>query len=172
MFIFDGCDFRKPLIINRANKNPIARPIIGDITIKSTTFSTPEAFTELMPAAAIPAPISPPTSAWLLEVGRPIYQVIRSHITAPERAAKIRFTVTIFVSMIPVPIIAAIAVPKTRGPTRLKTAAIVTAFNGESTFVATTVAIALAESWNPLIKSNNRARRMVIMTKVSKDDAP
>jgi small neutral amino acid transporter SnatA (MarC family) len=66
----------------------------------------------------------------------------------------------------------AIAVPKTRGPIRLKTAAIVTAFKGDKTFVATTVAIAFAESWKPFIKSNIKARIIVIITKVSKNINP
>jgi hypothetical protein len=68
----------------------------------------------------------------------------------------------------PFPIMAAMAVPKTSGPIRLKTAAIVTAFKGLSTFVATTVAIAFAESWKPLIKSKTSASIMVIRTKLSK----
>jgi len=63
----------------------------------------------------------------------------------------------------------AMAVPKTRGPIRLKKAAIVTAFKGERTFVATTVAIAFAESWNPFMKSKNKARIIVTITNVSKN---
>src|SRR6266550_5213197 len=39
------------------------------------------------PAAAIPAPHSPPISAWVELLGRPKYQVIRFHAMAPRRAA-------------------------------------------------------------------------------------
>jgi hypothetical protein len=63
------------------------------------------------------------------------------------------------------------ATPKTSGPIRLKKAAIVTAFRGDRTFVATTVAIAFAESWNPLMKSKNRAKMMVKITKFSRNIA-
>jgi hypothetical protein len=70
--------------------------------------------------------------------------------------------------MIPFPIIVAMAVPKTSGPIRLKRAAIETAFSGVRTFVATTVAMAFAESWNPLMKSKNKARIIVKITKFSR----
>lgn len=164
----EGWDFLKPLIIKRAKKNPMTRPIMGEITMKSTIVSTPLALTEPVPAAAIPAPTRPPTRAWLLDVGRARYQVIRSQIIAPIIAAKIRFTVMTWLSIMPFPIVVAMAVPKTSGPARLKMAAMVTAFMGESTFVATTVAMALAESWNPLMKSKTKAMIIVKMTKISR----
>jgi hypothetical protein len=166
--IVEGCDFLKPLIIKRANKNPIARPTIGEIIINNTIFVTPGTLTEPVPAAATPAPIRAPTRAWLLDVGRARYQVIKSQIIAPTRVAKIRFTVITWLSMIPFPIVVAMAVPKKSGPTRLKKAAIVTAFSGESTFVATTVAMAFAESWNPFMKSKNSPIIIVNMTKFSR----
>ena len=55
--------------------------------------------------------------------------------------------------MMPFPTVVATAVPES-APTKLSTPAIKTALPGESTRVATTVAMALAVSWNPLMKSN------------------
>jgi hypothetical protein len=50
--------------------------------------------------------------------------------------------------------------------TKLKNAAHSTATCGDSTRVDTTVAIELAESWNPLTTSNASATTMVMMTTV------
>jgi hypothetical protein len=52
-------------------------------------------------------------------------------------------------------------------PTKLPTAAIATALVGVRTFVATTVAIALAASWNPLKKSKLNTT-MIEMTRTSR----
>src|SRR5438270_10336528 len=64
----------------------------------------------------------------------------------------------------PEPIIFATLVPKTNTATKLKNAAQMTASFGDSTRVDTTVAMLLAASWNPLMKSNASAMRMVTMT--------
>ena len=68
--------------------------------------------------------------------------------------------------MIPFPIVVATATLKTKAPIKFQNAAIKTAFLGDSTFVATTVAIEFAESWKPLIKSNTSAITIIIITKV------
>src|SRR5437660_4893322 len=64
------------------------------------------------------------------------------------------FTPRTFVSMIPLPIVSAIAFVMKTIPTKFPTAAMATAFVGVRTFVATIVAIAFAASWNPFMKSN------------------
>ena len=61
-----------------------------------------------------------------------------------------------FVSTIPFPMVDATAVP-IRAPVRLKNAASAIACRGVSTLVETTVAIALAASWKPLMYSNAMA---------------
>src|SRR5882724_65708 len=58
----------------------------------------------------------------------------------------------------------ATAVPKTNAAMKLKKAAQMTARRGESTRVETTVAMLLAASWKPLMKSNASAIRMVTAT--------
>ena len=63
------------------------------------------------------------------------------------------------VSTIPFPIVSAIAFVMKTIPTKFPTAAIATARVGVRTFVATTVAIAFAASWNPLKKSNVNTMR-------------
>src|SRR4029450_9104938 len=66
--------------------------------------------------------------------------------------------VTISVSTSPLPIVDATAPPRS-APVRLKNAAIAIAFRGVRTRVETTVAIALAASWNPLLYSKMIAAR-------------
>src|SRR3990172_10906915 len=61
--------------------------------------------------------------------------------------------------IIPLPIVAATAVPVTRAPTILSTAAMPTAWEGERTRVETTVAMALGASVQPLTNSAASTRR-------------
>ena len=69
-------------------------------------------------------------------------------------------------STIPFPIVVATATLKTKAPIKFQKAASSTAFLGFSTPVATTVAIELAVSWKPFIKSNTNAIIMTMITKV------
>src|SRR3989442_1199622 len=73
------------------------------------------------------------------------------------------FTPRTFVSMIPLPIVSAIAFVMKTIPTKFPNAAMATAFVGVRTFVATIVAIAFAASWNPLKKSNEKTTRIATM---------
>jgi hypothetical protein len=56
-------------------------------------------------------------------------------------------------------------------PTKLNTAAIMTADNGDMTRVETTVAMALAASLNPLANSKAKAMMITIMRKVKEEDS-
>src|SRR5204863_7428135 len=73
--------------------------------------------------------------------------------------------VTTWRSTIPFPIVEATAVP-VRAPVRLKNAAIVIAWRGVSTLVETTVAMALAASWKPLMYSKTTAARTTRMKRI------
>ena len=66
--------------------------------------------------------------------------------------------------MSPLPIVLATAVPTTNAAAKLNTAAHTTATPGESTRVETTVAIELALSWNPLMKSKTSATATIATT--------
>jgi hypothetical protein len=68
--------------------------------------------------------------------------------------------------IIPLPIVLATAVP-VKAPTKFKTAASIIAVLSGRTPVLTTVAIALAVSWNPLIKSKIRATIITVITSES-----
>ena len=57
----------------------------------------------------------------------------------------------------PLPIVRATLTPNPNAATKLKNAAQTTAWVGLSTRVETTVAIELAASWKPLMKSKTRA---------------
>ena len=59
--------------------------------------------------------------------------------------------VTTVMSTMPEPTVLATAVPNTNAATKLKNAAHITAWPGDSTRVETTVAIELAASWKPLM---------------------
>src|SRR5436190_20748707 len=102
-------------------------------------------------AFATGAPADPPMSACDELVGRPITHVIRSQTIAPVRPQKMTAKVTTLMSIIPLPIVCATAVPKRNAAMKLKNAAQTTALPGESTRVDTTVAIEFAASWKPLM---------------------
>ncbi len=106
-----------------------------------------------------PVPISPPIRGWEELLGSPRYQVIRFQAMAPARAAKMTASVMIPGWMIPVPIVVATGTPTRKKATKLKKAAQRTAWLGVRTRVETMVEMALAASWNPLMKSKASAVR-------------
>ena len=107
-------------------------------------------------AVAMAAPASPPMRAWLEDDGSPSHQVNRFHAMAPVRAATSVAMVTTPLSTSPLLMVPATAVPS-MAPTRLKKAARAMAWRGVRTLVETTVAMALAASWKPLMYSNTKA---------------
>jgi hypothetical protein len=107
---------------------------------------TPDATIAPRPAFAVPAPTSPPTSAWLLLDGSPRNQVSKFQIIAPARAPKTTAGSTIAGSTIPLPTVSATWRPMNRKAMKLKKAAQATANCGDRTRVATTVAMELAAS--------------------------
>ena len=123
-----------------------AMPSSGEMTMNRTGLTQPLRMSAPNPALAIAAPPYPPSSAWLDDVGRPRYQVMRSQTIAPSRPARITLESTTEGSISPLLIVLATAVPTTNAATKLKNAAQTTATPGESTRVETTVAIELALS--------------------------
>src|SRR5215208_6693846 len=87
----------------------------------------------------------------------PRYQVIRFQVMAASSVATTASSVASLGSTRPAPTVLATAVPVI-APRKLRPAAMTIAWAGVSTRVATTVAIALAVSWNPLMKSKTTAR--------------
>ena len=83
---------------------------------------------------------------------------------APSSALRMRCGSTTEGSISPLPMVLATAVPTTKAATTLNTAAHTTATPGESTRVDTTVAIELALSWNPLMKSKISATTTIPRT--------
>ena len=132
-------------------------PSSGEITMPRSTLVTPSTWIASAPAAAEPAPTIEKTRAWLELEGMPYHQVTRFQAIAEKSAAITSCCVASSGEMIPDPTVSATAVPVS-APTTFSTAAIRTAWPGVSTRVATEVAIALAVSWNPLMKSKARAR--------------
>src|SRR5262249_54146844 len=111
----------------------------------------------------IPAPPTPPSSAWVELDGRPSHHVVRFHRIAPTSpdspihtyAGSFHPTVTYFEITFATPS------PKIRNATKLKNAAHSTATFGDKTRVDTTVAIEFAASWKPLMTSKPSARTIV-----------
>ena len=109
------------------------------------------------PALAMPAPIRPPTRAWLLLDGMPSRQVSTFQTMAPASAPNTTNGSTRLALTTPLPIVAATCRPNTVKAMKLKNAAQSTAVSGRSTRVETTVAMELALSCRPFRKSNSNA---------------
>ncbi len=111
-------------------------------------------------AATIVAPMTPPIRAWLELDGMVKYHVIRFHVIAPRSAARTSSSPALpartLGSTIPLAIVAATLI-EMNAPAKLRTAEIITATFGFRAPVAIDVAIALAVSWKPLVKSNATA---------------
>ena len=78
-------------------------------------------------------------------------------VTAAVRAAPTTSTVCAAGTSTIVAMVLATAAPSSSGPTRLNTAARAIAAPGLAPLVATSVAIALAASWKPLVNANAKA---------------
>src|SRR5712692_8523497 len=99
-------------------------------------------------------------SAWEELVGRPRMRVIRFQKMAPNKPASKTFWSTISIWTMPLPMVLATAVPKTKAATKFQKAAQTTARKGVRTRVETTVAMELAASCQPFENSKVRVRKM------------
>jgi hypothetical protein len=88
--------------------------------------------------------------------------VIRFQIIAATNAEAITVMFSTSWLTTPLPIVWATFIGKIVNAKKLKKAAIITATNGESTFVETTSAIEFAESWNPFKKSKVKVNATTI----------
>ena len=150
----------KTLITSTIIVNPTTRPISGARIMNAPILRRPLATSEPNPALTTAAPAKPPINAWEELVGNPQTHVIRSHTIAPMSPARITHSSTTAVSTTPFPTVRATLTPKPNAATKLKNAAQTTACSGDSTRVDTMVAIELAASWKPLMKSKISATRM------------
>src|SRR5215217_5980899 len=145
------------------SRNPRAIPSSGDRAMNRIVFSRLAAFRTLKPALATPAPANPPMRACDEEVGSPSHQVRKFQAMAPTSPAKTTASLTTSESTV-LPTVLATPVWNTKKAAKLKKAAQRTAIRGVSTRVETTVAIELAASWKPLVKSKTSASAMMAMT--------
>src|SRR2546421_11808893 len=81
-------------------------------------------------------------------------------VMAPRRPARSTFSSTISIRTIPLPMVLATAVPKTKAAMKFQKAAQTTARKGVRTGVETTVAMELAASCQPFENSKVRVRKM------------
>src|SRR5690606_11723166 len=166
---------------NAMISTPRAKPAMGELIIGTSTFHNrpplrlqlPRSWDQIsafqsLCAAASAAPHRPPIRACEDEDGRPSHQVIRFQLMPPSSAhsSTCEVTFTTSVSTSPEAMVLATAVPM-NAPIRFIVAASITAEPGDSTLVATTVAIELAVSWKPLMNSNTSAASTTTSTRVS-----
>src|SRR5436190_14136586 len=135
---------------------PSTIPIVGERTMKASVLNQPSGLrTSVMPpepkchAYEVSAePAYAPTRACELDVGRPKYHVIRFHAIAPSTPASNTYNWSLagifVISIMSPPTVFATAVPNPTTAMKLKNPAQRTATAGESTRVATTVAIEFA----------------------------
>ena len=116
--------------------------------------------TPLEPTATRVAPTRPPISACDELEGMPKYQVIRFQAMAPARAASTTVCESVGSVTRPLPTVFATFWPA-KAPSMLKAAAMSSATRGDSARVEIEQAMALAESWKPLVKSKARATAMM-----------
>ena len=127
------------------------KPMDGEATRGTSTFCTRADHRKASrPAWATTAPARAPTSACDDDEGMPNHQVMRFQSEAPRSAARTTAWVTLEVSAKPEAMVLATAVPVT-APPKFNAAASSTAVRMGRTPVDTTVAMALAASWNPLM---------------------
>ena len=143
---FEGELRRQSQATATINKDPSKKPMVGEIRMKATVFTSPEAINGALPALAMVAPTMPPIKACELLEGMPYHQVITFQAMAPMSAPKITCWSTTPGSTMPLPTVAATLSWNTKMATTLKKAAKATACCGLSTPVDTTVAMELAAS--------------------------
>src|SRR5215218_1524910 len=125
----------------------------GEISAGSTTLlNTVANRIASEPAATHVAPMSPPNSACDELDGNPRNQVTRFQVIAPTRPAKITTGVITASLTIPPEMVLATSTDR-NAPARFRHPATATATLGRNAPVAIEVAIALAVSWKPFVKS-------------------
>src|SRR4051795_11446805 len=135
---------------------------------RTTLFSTTLKLIAPTPPATQVAPMRPPKSAWDELEGSPRYHVTRFQRMAPISPAKITTGLMSVSSTSPPEMVLATWTDR-KAPARFRQAATATAVLGRNAPVAIDVAIALAVSWNPLVKSKTNA---VSTTATTIRDAP
>src|SRR3954452_13820992 len=129
----------------------------GATAAGTSTFSMiPSTLIASAPSATNAAPINPPISACDELDGRPAHHVARFQAIAPTSPANTTEVVTAPESTIPEPMVAA-TFSEMNAPAEVRTADNPTANRGDIARVDTEVAIALAVSWKPFVKSNASA---------------
>ena len=166
-FTMPGARFRMIQSTRIISAAASSAPITGASNDGMSTLShSPCHWTTPRPSAATAEPTMPPMSAWLELDGSPTYQVMRFQVIAPTRPARTMSSVMASWSTIPFAIVAATA-KDTNAPRKFRIAALMTAVRGESARVETDVAIALAVSWKPFVKSKNNATATTAKSKSS-----
>src|SRR5438094_520622 len=146
------------------------KPRGGETTRLATCLPNAGHLTPSRPCAdAMPAPHRPPIRACVELLGRPRYQVMRFHVIAPMRAESTT-TRPGLMARVPAMVLETLAwknATVTTAPRRLKTAASPTATCGDRARVEIDVAMALAASWKPLVKSKATATAIVTQRRIA-----
>ena len=152
-FLSDTCD-----LMNQRNNAAITPPNNGDITHDAAIWLIFGQLTAENPAAAIPAPITPPTTECVVDTGAPTQVAKLTHNAAEINAAniaqiKISGSPTADGSMIPFDIVPTTSPPAKSAPALSKIAAIISAPVIESALAPTAGPTLLATSFAPIFKA-------------------
>ncbi len=145
-------------MINHRNNAAIIPPSIGETTQLAAICAILGQFTAVMPAAAIPAPNTPPTTECVVETGAPI-QVAKFTQTAAEISAANITQIntwgspTAEGSIIPLEIVPTTSPPANSAPALSKTAAIIKAPVMDRAFEPTAGPTLLATSLAPIFNA-------------------
>ena len=147
----------RDLITNRKNA-AITPPSTGEITQDAAIAPIVSQLTAPNPAAAIPAPITPPTTEWVVDTGAPTYVARFTHNAADRRAAimaqtKVDASPMLSGAMMPLAIVLTTSPPAINAPADSNTTAIAIAPPMVNAFAPTAGPMLLATSFAPMLRA-------------------
>src|SRR6056297_4363788 len=146
------------LLMNARNAAAMAPPSTGDITQLAAIAPIVGQFTAVIPAAAIPATITPPTTEWVVETGVPT-RVARFTQSAADISDAIIAQVKVFASatpagsMIPFDMVETTSPPARSAPALSQIAAMTMAPLMVNAFAPTAGPMLLATSLAPILSA-------------------
>ena len=145
-------------LINQRKSAAITPPSTGEITQLAAILLIVVQLTALKPAAAIPAPITPPTTECVVDTGAPTQVARLTHKAADKRAAIIAQIKTsadciVVGAIMPFAIVETTSPPAMIAPALSKTAAIAIAPAMVNAFAPTAGPILFATSFAPMLSA-------------------
>ena len=145
-------------LMNHKNAAAMAPPSTGEITQLAAILDMVGQFTAAKPAAAIPAPITPPTTECVVETGAPTHVAKFTQSAADKSAAniaQIKMPEVCMLSgaMMPFAMVDTTSPPASNAPMLSNTAAIAIAAPIDKAFAPTAGPMLLATSFAPMFNA-------------------